>query len=157
MTFGVTAANTTVVPLKKGKLCVSPSVATHVIVDMNGSWRQKTGGRPTAISPVRLLDTRGTAGKPAPLAEVRIPMAGKSGIPADATSVQVNVTVTQPNGPGYVTVWPCGGQRPQASVLNYGEGVTVANATLVGLGGGALCVASSDSAHLVVDVTGYLS
>jgi hypothetical protein len=157
MTLGVTAANTTVVPLKKGKLCVSPSVPTHVIVDLNGSWQAKTGGRPTAIAPVRMLDTRNTGSKSAPLAEVRIPMAGKSGIPSKATSVQVNVTVTQPDGPGYVTVWPCGGERPLASVLNYGEGVTVANATLVGLGSGSLCVATSDSAHLVVDVTGYLS
>jgi Peptidase family M23 len=157
MTLGVTAANTTVVPLRKGKLCVSPSVATHVIVDLNGSWQAKTGGRPTAIAPVRMLDSRNAGGKPAPLAEVRIPLAGKSGIPANATSAQVNVTVTQPNGPGYVTVWPCGRERPLASVLNYGEGVTVANATLVGLGSGALCVATSDLAHLVIDVTGYLS
>jgi hypothetical protein len=128
-----------------------------VIVDLNGSWQAKTGGRPTAIAPVRMLDSRNAGGKPAPLAEVRIPLAGKSGIPANATSAQVNVTVTQPNGPGYVTVWPCGRERPLASVLNYGEGVTVANATLVGLGSGALCVATSDLAHLVIDVTGYLS
>jgi hypothetical protein len=157
MTAGVTAANSTVVPLGNDKLCVSASASTHFIVDLNGSWQHRVGSRPATIAPVRLLDTRGGSGKPAPLAEVRIPVAGLSGIPASASAAQVNITITEPNGPGYVTAWPCGGDRPLASVLNYGKGATVANATLVGLGGGALCVATSDSAHLVVDVTGYLA
>jgi Peptidase family M23 len=159
LTAGVTAANTTVVPIGASSLCVSPSVTTHIIVDLNGTWQARTGGRPTAITPVRLLDTRSgpAAGKARPRTEVRVPVAGRSGIAAGANAAQVNITVTDPVGPGFVTAWPCGSAIPLASVLNYAEGTTVANATLVGLGGGSLCLATSDSAHLIVDVTGYLA
>ena len=33
----------------------------------------------------------------------------------------MNVTVTNPSGPGFVTVWPCGQPCPLASNLNYGH------------------------------------
>ena len=34
---------------------------------------------------------------------------------------------TQPSGPGFVTVYPCGASPPVASNLNYGTGQVVAN------------------------------
>ena len=35
-------------------------------------------------------------------------MGGQAGVPANAAAVVMNVTVTNPAGPGFVTVWPCG-------------------------------------------------
>ena len=54
-------------------------------------------------------------------------IAGRGGVPADATAVSLNVTATNPQGPGFITVYPCG-NRPNTSNLNYTAGQTIANA-----------------------------
>ena len=55
-------------------------------------------------------------------------------IPIDAIAVALNVTVTQPTMPSYLTVWPAGVGTPTASNLNFEPGQTVANMVTVGLG-----------------------
>jgi hypothetical protein len=44
-------------------------------------------------------------------------------------AVSLNVTVTDPVGPGFVTVYPCG-ERPLASNVNFTSGQTVPNAVI---------------------------
>jgi hypothetical protein len=157
VTKDITAANTTASPLDATReLCVMPTVDTDLIVDLTGTWQSSNGARPTPIAPVRSFDSRVANKRTQPLAEIAIPIAGLSGVPANATSALVNITVADTLGAGYVTAWPCGTERPVASVLNYGTNHTVANATLIGLGGGKLCVAASERVSLIVDVTGYL-
>ena len=81
---------------------------------------------------------------------------GRGGVAAGAKTVSLSVTVTNPVGAGFVTVYPCG-IIPLASNLNYVAGQTVANATIVKLGpGGAVCLFNSEATDLVVDVNGYL-
>ena len=55
---------------------------------------------------------------PPPLTLV-IQIAGISGVPAYAVGVAINVTVTNPAAPGFLTVYPCGNDRPLVSNLNY--------------------------------------
>ena len=50
--------------------------------------------------------------------------AGAVACPVDAVGVAMNVTVVEPDAPGYVTVWPCGDDQPTASNLNYAGGQT---------------------------------
>ena len=57
-------------------------------------------------------------------------------MPAGATAVVLNVTVTDPNYTGFVTVWPAGAAVPLASTLNYTFGQTVPNLVMVKLGAG---------------------
>ena len=45
-------------------------------------------------------------------------------------AVVLNVTVTDAQGPGFVTVYPCGAVRPLASSLNFVAGQTVPNAVI---------------------------
>lgn len=72
----------------------------------------------------------------------------------------MNVTVTNPAGPGFVTVWPCDESRPLASNVNFSAaGVTVANAVVakVATGGpsaGSICLYASTGVDLIVDVQG---
>ena len=83
-------------------------------------------------------------------------VAGRGGVPVDASAVVLNVTVTEAVGPGFVTVWPCGVSRPTASNLNFGLGSTVPNAVVAKVGvGGRVCVFVSNATHLVVDVNGF--
>jgi hypothetical protein len=81
---------------------------------------------------------------------------GRHGIPADATAVVLNVTVTEPTGAGYVTVYPCGTDTPGTSNLNYTPGQTIANTVIAKIGtDGKICIYTSTTTHLVIDLNGY--
>lgn len=145
-----------------GRLCLSSSVATHAVVDLMGAVQQYHGG-PSSFVPGRLLDTRpgfhtaddrfAGAGATDPGGTVELDVSGRAGVPTEATSVALTVTVTEPAGDGYVTAWPCGEERPTASNLNHRRGQTIANTALVRLGaGGRVCLFTQTATHLVVDV-----
>jgi hypothetical protein len=71
----------------------------------------------------------------------------------------MNITVTQPTAPGYITLHPAGTSLPLASTLNYRTEQTRANNAIVGLGteGGlaVFCGQATGTTHLIIDVTGY--
>ncbi len=136
-----------------GDVCVYTSAAIEFIVDLNGSF---SGADFTTLNPVRLLDTRAGGASPVIAGSVQVvQIGGAAGVPAGATATAVNVTVTQAQGDGYVTLYPCGVPRPVASNLNYVTGQTIAAAAITGLGAsGQLCVYTSESTHLIVDVNG---
>jgi hypothetical protein len=113
-------------------------------------------------TPRRVLDTRdGTGGVP------RAAVAGKhavsfgvtgSGVPADASAVVLNVSATAPVATGFVTAYPAGAARPNASNLNFVRGLTIANLVVVPVGAGGkvtLYNGSAGSAQLFADVSGY--
>ena len=139
-------------------ICVHASVPTNLIVDLAGWFA--ADGRPVAtVSPTRLLDTRdGTGGWLNALAAgqaIDLDVAGAAGIPAGAKATLLNVTVTGGAGAGYLTVYPCGTERPLASNLNFSAGQTVANAVVAPLGGGKACFYASSPVHVIADVAGY--
>ena len=83
-------------------------------------------------------------------------MTGRGGVTVGASTVVLNVTVTEPTVPGYVTVYPCGIDPPLASNLNFVGGQTVANAVIVKLcSDGKVCVYTSNAIELIADVNGY--
>ena len=66
------------------------------------------------------------------------------------------MTVTDPAGAGFLTVYPCGTSRPTASNLNFVAGQTIPNAVLAKVGRAAtVCVFTSTSTDIIVDVNGY--
>ena len=70
--------------------------------------------------------------------------------------VVLNVTVTGPTSPGYVTVLPCGESVPNSSNLNFAAAQTIPNAVVAKIGtGGKVCLFSNVAVHLIVDVNGY--
>src|SRR5438105_2931928 len=74
----------------------------------------------------------------------------------DAAAVAVNVTVTNPVGSGYVTVFPCGAPRPEASNLTDVAGQSVVKVVVVMLGsGGQVCIYSYAAVDVIADVSGY--
>ncbi|MFN2384804.1 MAG: hypothetical protein ABR576_00685 [Thermoanaerobaculia bacterium] len=127
-----------------------------------------TAGTPAGsyftIPPCRLADTRapdGHRGGP-PLAagfERLFPAAGTCGIPATATAVSVNVTVTQPGSDGHVTIYPGGMPLPGTPTVHFRSGQTRAgNGVVAIVGTGALAVTaghSTGTVHLVIDTAGY--
>jgi len=149
-----------------GTVCVYTQAATDLVVDVNGYIPE--GSRFDSVQPQRLLETRvgpglGTVdgqyngiGQIPATATFGLPVAGRAGVPLDADAVALNVTVTEARGPGYITVFPCGGGRPLAASLNYRTGSTVPNAVIAKIGdGGQVCFYTQAQTHLVVDIDGF--
>jgi hypothetical protein len=84
---------------------------------------------------------------------------GSGGVPASGVGAAVlNVTVIQPSGGGYLTVYPAGSSRPTVSNLNFAAGQTIANLAAVKTGtGGAVTLynGGSGTVHLTADIAGY--
>ena len=136
-----------------GAICVFTLAQADVIVDVQGSYG--AGGYASLDRPERLLDTREGAGRLAARSVTQVDVAGRAGVAADATAVAVNLTVTEPEANGYVTAYPCGGDVPATSSVNFLAGQTVANFAVVGVGaGGDICLTASAPTQVIVDVQG---
>ena len=146
--------------------------STDVVVDVSGYYATTTGpGLFVPMVPYRICDTRSTAisgltdsctghtlvASGTSGAVLVLQVAGVGGIPANATSVVLNVTVTDTTAADYLTVYPDGSTRPNSSSLNWPAGETVASGVTATLGaGGALdFYIPQGAADLVVDVVGW--
>ena len=114
-----------------------------------------------AITPVRVIDTRGGPPQGGPAfgpGEVRnLALAGVS-VPANAVAVALNVTVTQPSTTSFLTIWPQGTQAPDTSNLNMVANQTVANLVVVALGAKQVSVRNAfGTTHVIVDVMGWFA
>jgi trimeric autotransporter adhesin len=164
ITVGATVPNAVIAPIGAGgKVCIFTSQPTHLVVDVNGSFPVTTSLR--SSNPARLLDTRpgqstidgaqaGTGPNSAG-SSIELQVVGRAGVTADAVTVALNVTITEAEGPGFATVYPCGIAPPLASNLNFVAGVDVANLVVAKIGtGGKVCILTSQRAHVVADLTG---
>lgn len=122
-----------------------------------------------SLSPQRFVDTRPAPagdtldglfegdGKRAADSQYRVTIAGRGNVPTDAQAVVMNITAIAPEGVGFFTVHPCVSPRPLASSLNYTPGVNLGNEIVAPLSAtGDVCIYTEDSAHLSVDVTGFV-
>ncbi|WP_346537582.1 hypothetical protein [Micromonospora sp. DPT] len=132
----------------------APQQATADLADTTGAYYE--------VSPARLMDTREGLGAPkakiGPLAKVDLQVAGRGGVPAvGAGAVVLNVTITGPTMDSFVTAYPAGETRPDASSVNFAKGWLGSNNVTVKLGaGGKVSVYNRNGyTDVVVDVVGY--
>jgi LPXTG-site transpeptidase (sortase) family protein len=108
------------------------------------------------MTPVRILDTRDGA-RPMAKSSTVLAVAGVNGVPANATSVVLNVTAYQPDGEGYITVHPWGTALPNTSNVNMQSRRTIVPnlvTTKVGTWGN-IVLYTSVGVHMIVDIFGY--
>ena len=142
-------------------------VASHIVVPSLGAVVPTvqaafiTGSSAyQAVSPQRLADTRpeeGSFGYTVVSAQVvRVQVAGRAGVPANASAAVLTVTGVNTTAPGYVTVYPSGTNLPTASNVNFdGAGQVMANMVTVKLGvDGAVDVYMQRPMDVAVDVSG---
>ena len=127
------------------------------MVDRVG-WFGGPGATYEPVTPVRLLDTRVGLGRPGTAkhpAEATLALT-VPGLAADATAVVLNVTATEPEADGFLTVWPCGEPRPLASNLNFtAEQLSAPNYVAVRLGPGQqVCLSGNATTHVIADHNG---
>jgi hypothetical protein len=162
---GQTIANLVSVKLgQDGNVCFYTSGSAHLIADLATWYQPSLPAGFNGVSPARLLDSRNAVGVggTAPLGSgsvTTLRVAGRGGVPGTGVdAVSMNVTVDQPQGGGFVTVYPCGQAAPTASNINYASGQTIANSVHVKLASdGTVCIYTSASAHVLADVAGYIT
>jgi hypothetical protein len=167
---GQTIANMVIIPVGTGgqvSFYNAAGAGVDFIVDVLG-WFPVSPSF-TGLNPGRLLDTRpgyttidgisAGAGATGPGATTSVVVAGRATVPASGVgAVALNVTITGPTRPGYLTVFPTGTALPTASNLNFTPGVTVANMVIVPVGaGGSISIfnGSTGTSNLIVDVLGW--
>jgi hypothetical protein len=165
---GQTVPNLAIVKLgTDGKVSLTNSSGGTVslVADVSGYY---LAGSPTVagalaiLDPARLLDTRSGTGASGPVgagATITVPVMGHAGVPASGVSaVVMNVTVTDTQANGYITVYPSGAALPAASNLNYVTGQTVPNLVMVKVGADGnvkFTNASAGTVSLIADVSAY--
>ena len=126
-----------------------------------------------SLAPARFLDTRsmatgartfdgndlGCGAVDQGLANVRtLVIEGRNGIPsAGVDAVAVNVTVVSPTASNYVTIYPSGTPKPNASNINFVAGQTLPNMAIVKLGSdGKIAIYNNAGlTQVIVDVVGW--
>ena len=130
------------------------------VINYNGSAKF------VPLSPARILDTRpglpAPAGSPkglvSPDGSVDVQVTGEGGVPDTGVyAVVLNVTMARASARGFVTAYPTGTSRPEASNINVtAAGQNAPNSVIVPVGaGGKVTLYTSGGGHLVADVFGY--
>ena len=167
--LGDVRANNITSPLaSNGKVSIVYKAAagktTNVLLDVTGYFLENnTGATYHTLTPVRLLDTRvanGLTGMFSAHTARSFDVAGRGGVPANATAITGNVTVVNQTAGGYVTFGPTVTDNPTTSTVNFPIGDTRANGITVRLAGdgslAAIYIAPlGKKTHLILDVTGY--
>ena len=150
-----------------GKVCIYTKAGSDIIADVNGFV--PNGGTPGTVLPARILETRQGPGlvtvdrlfegigRRAAGSTLELTVAGRGGVPADSDAVFLNVTAISPDGPGFITVYPCGSPRPQTSNVNYIAGDVAPNSVLAKIGeDGKVCIFTLAAADIIVDASGHV-
>ncbi|MBL8214141.1 MAG: hypothetical protein JNK87_25700 [Bryobacterales bacterium] len=145
-----------------GDISVYADNPTHVILDINGYFVDRTV--PNGLSfyplpPCRIGDTRGQP-RPAVIGpmELTFNVRGVCGTPANAQAYSLNLTAIPERTLAFATLYPTGLPRPNASTLNSFDGQVVPNAALVPAGfNGQVTVFGTDTFDAVLDINGYFA
>ncbi len=141
-------------PDADGNVCITASTTTHLIVDRFASFA--TDAPIHLVPPDRVTDTRTDGSTRTPGRVVRFSV-GDTDLDNTAPTggVFMNLTIVEPSNAGFGTVYPCAGGRPDTSNINFGRGQTIANFAVVQPDdNGEICVYSSESADILIDVMG---
>jgi subtilisin family serine protease len=133
---------------------------TDFIADVSGYYLAGTptdAGAFVPVAPTRFLDTRSGAAVGAD-SSVSFQIGGVSGIPANASAVAFNFTVTGPQSNGFAAAYASGTVRPNSSNVNFNAGQTAPNSVTVPVGADGkvtLFNRSAGTTDFIADVSGY--
>jgi hypothetical protein len=140
---------------------------TDLVADVAGWFA--TGSEFVSVVPARLLDTRpgyitsdgqfAGGGALAAATQLDLTVTNRAGIPSSGVgAVVLNITAVAPTSAGFLTVWPTGDARPNASNLNFTAGLIIPNLVIakVGSAGQVSIYNNAGSTNVIADVVGWL-
>lgn len=151
-----------------GQIAVFASANTHLVVDVVGWVATEDADAGSTLTPARITDSRAgqdtidgrfagfgalDAGR-----SLAIDVTGRGGVPSTGVgAVIVSLTAVHPMGSGFLTVFPAGQPRPNASSLNVTSGAVVANQVVAKLdSNGRFTVYTSVRTDVIVDVLAWV-
>jgi len=149
-----------------GKVCIYTSGSTDLVADLSGYHPYGSSYVPKV--PERFLETRtdqaggqkGYSGaKPTAGQTITLDVTGigTTNVPNDAKAVLLNVAAVNSSSAGFITAFACGSTRPLAASLSTTPGLVRANLVAAPVGtGGNVCIYTSQSSDLIVDIEGYV-
>lgn len=149
-------ANQAVLPVRSGKITLTNGGSrVRIVLDVVGVFTStsSTRQRVAAITPKRAYD--GYLG-PGSTRDVLV-RGGSTGVPADAGTALVNLTVAGGAQPTFLTAWPAGAARPVRSDVHSAPRDDHAGMAWVPIGkDGKITVRSQAGSHrVIVDIVGY--
>ncbi|MCC6362414.1 MAG: DUF3421 domain-containing protein [Bryobacterales bacterium] len=161
---GRVLANSVIIPAgSEGSIDVYAHNATDFLADISGYYAPDDGVNGQFYFPVtqcRASDSTVNGGiyGDDTARTIAIPdAAGCSGIPISARGYAINVTALPGGSPmPFLSAYPTGQPRPNASVLNAFQGQIVSNSAIVPSGSnGSIDIYAYRRTHVVVEVSGY--
>lgn len=161
---GVTRPNVAVVAIGAGGRIdlYNEFGTTELFADVVGYFGPATLGGITGVTPQRVFNTRsgiGTTATPMGPGESRqIQVRGVAGVPADARTAILKVTVDASSAGGYLSVGPNAFTgEPTFSNLNFQPGMTVPNLVIsqIGSDGRVRVYNNAGTVTVLVDILGY--
>ncbi|MEO5725094.1 MAG: hypothetical protein ABIQ39_05585, partial [Ilumatobacteraceae bacterium] len=150
---GQIVAASAIVPVgDDGKVCVFQYGDSNMVVDVTGSFGPSSGFVP--VLPARAVDTRETPSRIGALPTV-VHVGAIDGVPADRSSVVINLTTIGGANAGILNVYPCDGPPPSFPTRTILPG-EIQNLLLVSAVdiNGDVCVTSSQPTDAILDVFG---
>ncbi len=143
--------------------------SVDVAIDVVGWFPISAGYGP--LAPARIVETRSVPGYTTIDGQLQgigaigagqtlsVPVAGRGSVPSGVSAVALNVTAVDAGAESYLTVFPGGASKPNASNLNVLGGQTIANMVIakVGADGSISIYNNSGFVNVVVDVMGWFS
>ena len=126
-------------------VCVSSTVQVNVVLDVTAAW---TGTKVmTPVKPTRVFDSRTSRAVTPEGRTVTL------SVPSGATRAQLSVAIVGRTSGAALLVWNCAEKKPTASVI-YTRPLTTSSSTItLNVTGGSVCLASTASVHVVIDLT----
>ncbi|MFM8268402.1 MAG: peptidoglycan DD-metalloendopeptidase family protein [Ilumatobacteraceae bacterium] len=134
-----------------GEICVFASTAVDLRIDVVG-FLADDGIGAAAVGPRRALDTRVSGRLAANVTRTLLP--STLGVALGSRAVTTTITVLDPASAGRLSVGPCGGTPWTVDYAALPQQVV---SMVARMNDGGLCVTTSTSAHVIVDVTGVWS
>ncbi|HEX3090674.1 MAG TPA: hypothetical protein VHQ23_18620, partial [Ilumatobacteraceae bacterium] len=167
---GVTQATLVVAKVgADGEVSIYNNAGTvNVIADVQGWFPISQGSAYTPVVPARILETRAAMSSVDGLDEgsgalgagrtLELTVVGRGGVPGSGVgAVALSITATNQSRPTFITAFPTGSSRPNASSLNPSPSMVASNLAIVKVGtGGTISIYNdSGSVDLIVDVQGW--
>lgn len=129
--------------------------AINLVADLAGYYAPDGQAFYNTRSPQRLLDTRSGRGAIPAGGTITVDTSAALGS-SNAKAVTVNLTVVNPTASTYLTAYPTGTTRPNASSINVARNTVTANQVTVAVGPDRdiRLYNNSGSAHVIVDLVG---
>jgi hypothetical protein len=133
-----------VVRTNDGGVCISASAQVHVVVDVTGVWTGTSALVPSAAQ--RLFDSRSGSAIGSATRTITVT------VPKGTTRVQLSVTIVTYGQAGALLLWNCADSKPTASVVFAPAGSRATATVTLNASGAKLCLASTSSVHVAVDL-----